>query len=108
MLCSQDSKKISNITSTNRALVFMRLSDFTQLDENHIIHKKNLILSTSVKIFQSLKVIFGWFTTNPNLTSITFDCQRYFILLRSTYLLTKTLKPSFKSLNDPDEIAQFA
>ena len=106
MLCSQDSKKISNITSTNRALVFMPLNDFTQLDENHIIHKK--IPSTSVKIFQSLKVIFRWFTTNPNLTSITFDCQRYFILLRSTYLLTKTLKPSFKSLDDPDEIAQFA
>ena len=56
MLCSQDSKKISNITSTNRALVFMPLSDFTQLDENHIVHKK--IPSTSVKIFQSLKVIF--------------------------------------------------
>ena len=41
MLRSQDfKKKISNITSTNRALVFMGWSDFRQLDENHIIHKK--------------------------------------------------------------------
>ena len=33
--------------------------------------------------------------------SVTFDCQCYFVFLGSTFLLTKTLKPSFKRPNEP-------